>query len=459
MRKTKKFLAAVVALAISIPMAGVVAPATAAAAPVGQGFNLNASDLRFILKQIKIAEQHSDTLTATNPCGTMRGTGADQIPAGEVGDTLPWGLRLSTAPATTSSPARSRSAPPTRTSRAWCRRASQRRGRRPDGPGPAPATPSSSYTQTSGTVFDSQPRVISNLIVDQTADNPAAVDAAGEVPEVDAVRCVLHPERGARRRPVGAVQLLVHAVRPVLRPRPRPGQQGRQRHGLHAAEAGRPAVRAGLADELHGPHPGDPRRRPRGEQPDLAVGRPEPDLHLPPVAPGLPARVRHWTRPATRRPPAGSSPGPATAWRPGPTSRRRPRPARHRAHATPTRSASRCSPPTPTAASSAGPNGFPQLSSPARRRCVEGNPAANGGTGVTIRRRRASRTGHAFLDDIAHNAVPKAGSTPDGDTVVTPASSCASSPASRRAASTSTTTRCSTRTSSPVTAASTRTSA
>jgi hypothetical protein len=31
-----------------------------------------------------------------------------------------------------------------------------------------------SYAQTSGFVFDSQPRVISNLIVDQTANNPAA---------------------------------------------------------------------------------------------------------------------------------------------------------------------------------------------------------------------------------------------------------------------------------------------
>ncbi|WP_324730757.1 peroxidase family protein [Pseudomonas paeninsulae] len=35
-----------------------------------------------------------------------------------------------------------------------------------------------SYTQTSGLVFDSQPRIISNLIVDQTANNPAAVAAA-----------------------------------------------------------------------------------------------------------------------------------------------------------------------------------------------------------------------------------------------------------------------------------------
>jgi Ca2+-binding RTX toxin-like protein len=41
------------------------------------------------------------------------------------------------------------------------------------GPG-SPAIPSSSYAQTSGFVFDSQPRTISNLIVDQTAHNPAA---------------------------------------------------------------------------------------------------------------------------------------------------------------------------------------------------------------------------------------------------------------------------------------------
>src|SRR5262245_40886807 len=35
-----------------------------------------------------------------------------------------------------------------------------------------------SYAQTSGTVIDAQPRVISNLIVDQTANNPAAYASA-----------------------------------------------------------------------------------------------------------------------------------------------------------------------------------------------------------------------------------------------------------------------------------------
>jgi len=44
-------------------------------------------------------------------------------------------------------------------------------------PGFGPPTPTS-YAQTSRFVFDSQPRTISNLIVDQTADNPAAYATA-----------------------------------------------------------------------------------------------------------------------------------------------------------------------------------------------------------------------------------------------------------------------------------------
>ncbi len=39
------------------------------------------------------------------------------------------------------------------------------------------------YRQNSGTVQDSQPRIISNLIADQTVRNPAAVAVAG--PDAD----------------------------------------------------------------------------------------------------------------------------------------------------------------------------------------------------------------------------------------------------------------------------------
>ena len=46
------------------------------------------------------------------------------------------------------------------------------------GPG-SPAVTSSSYAQKAGNVFDSEPRVVSNLIVDQTSTNPAAKAAAG----------------------------------------------------------------------------------------------------------------------------------------------------------------------------------------------------------------------------------------------------------------------------------------
>ena len=46
-----------------------------------------------------------------------------------------------------------------------------------DGPGPATVGTPTSYAQTRGPVFDSQPRTISNLIVDQTVTNQAAVEA------------------------------------------------------------------------------------------------------------------------------------------------------------------------------------------------------------------------------------------------------------------------------------------
>ncbi|MBK9264257.1 MAG: choice-of-anchor D domain-containing protein [Polyangiaceae bacterium] len=52
----------------------------------------------------------------------------------------------------------------------------------PDGPGPLGVGSPTSYTQNSGLVFDPQPRVISNLIVDQSAANPAAVAAAAKTP-------------------------------------------------------------------------------------------------------------------------------------------------------------------------------------------------------------------------------------------------------------------------------------
>src|SRR6185436_14025359 len=56
---------------------------------VGSGFTLTPGDLSFILQQIKIAEHHAATATPANPCGTLVGSGPDEIP-----DRLsPYGLR------------------------------------------------------------------------------------------------------------------------------------------------------------------------------------------------------------------------------------------------------------------------------------------------------------------------------------------------------------------------------
>ncbi len=170
-RRLGSFAAVVLGVSLVTPLA--VAPS--AAAPVGQGFNLNASDLRFILKQIKIAERHASTATADTPCSTMLGTNPDQIRNDTgVGATLPHGLR--TVDGTCNNLVANRGA---------FGAADQRFPRLVPRPNPLPAAESgTSYDQSSGTVIDSQPRVISNLIVDQNATNPAAVDAAGENPEL-----------------------------------------------------------------------------------------------------------------------------------------------------------------------------------------------------------------------------------------------------------------------------------
>jgi hypothetical protein len=137
-------------------------------APVGQGFNLNASDLRFIMQQIRISERHAATLDPSNPCGTLVGSHPDQIPVGTSQTIeLPWGLRTVDGSCNHLTP-----------------------GQEPFGASdqlfPRVLTPEfraaesgTSYTQAAGTVIDSQPRTVSNLIVDQTISNPAAVSVSG----------------------------------------------------------------------------------------------------------------------------------------------------------------------------------------------------------------------------------------------------------------------------------------
>ena len=69
-----------------------------------------------------------------------------------------------------------------------------------------------SFAQNTGDVIDLRPRTISNLIVDQTATNPAAVAlAAGATPNDDGTLFIPNT--------TPPLQFLAHAIRPVLRSR------------------------------------------------------------------------------------------------------------------------------------------------------------------------------------------------------------------------------------------------
>ena len=147
--------------------------AHAAVAPVGQGFTVTPSDLAFILKQIKIAEAHvANTTSATGPCGALVGKGPNQIP-----DALTsYGLRTVDGSCNNLIAGRETYGQADQTFPRYTTPVFNDAGDVPAGFG---APGSTSYKQKSGNVFDTRPREISNLVVDQTSTNPAAVAAAG----------------------------------------------------------------------------------------------------------------------------------------------------------------------------------------------------------------------------------------------------------------------------------------
>ena len=137
------------------------------------GFNVTLDDLNFILKQIKIAE------ASVNPA-----TGAIQNLPGLVGNALlPYGLRTVDGSWNNLLPGMERSGAadeimprlvPAQFS------AAEAKPRFFFGPQDSQTGPATSYAQTApgNVVFDSTPRMISNLIVDQSDRNPAALIAA-----------------------------------------------------------------------------------------------------------------------------------------------------------------------------------------------------------------------------------------------------------------------------------------
>ena len=150
---------------------------------VGQGFTVTPSDLAFILLQIKIAERHSNALLTNTPpnpnptgdpvyCQSMVGTGVDQI----ANPMLSFGLRTVDGSCNNLQPGQETYGAADQTFRRLSTPVFD--PAEITAPGFGPPNPTS-YAQTSGLVFDSDPRIISNLIVDQTSTNPAAVQAAG----------------------------------------------------------------------------------------------------------------------------------------------------------------------------------------------------------------------------------------------------------------------------------------
>ena len=167
---------ALLATLLTAPMVAASIPTpTAQAAPVGQGFTVTAADLSYILDQIQIGEWHvANTTTATGPCSAMIGSGAHQI----ANPLLSFGIRTvdgscNNLQAGQETFGASDQAFPRLTTPSF-QPAENITASLPVGPlGPT------SYAQINGAVVDSEPRTVSNLIVDQTSDNPAAVAAAG----------------------------------------------------------------------------------------------------------------------------------------------------------------------------------------------------------------------------------------------------------------------------------------
>ncbi len=126
---------------------------------------LNKNDLDFILRQIKIAEAH----VAASNAGTDPRLALEQLVSSPL---LPYGLRTVDGSFNNFQPGMARfgsaDQPMVRLLDAQFSSAEAN---------PRTGQPTS-YGQPSGSVYDSQPRIISNLVADQSLNNPAAISAA-----------------------------------------------------------------------------------------------------------------------------------------------------------------------------------------------------------------------------------------------------------------------------------------
>ena len=180
-------LAIIVALSNVGVETTIAAPGDVDPKQVGNGFTVTAADLAYILKQIKIAEAHvaASGATATDPdnCQALVGNGVNQVAS----PLLSFGLRTVNGACNNlqasqnkhgaadeifprlTAPSFNKSAEPVPTAFG--------------GDGTTPTNYIQKGAAVSGNplddfVFDSHPRTVSNLIVDQTSSNPAAIYVA-----------------------------------------------------------------------------------------------------------------------------------------------------------------------------------------------------------------------------------------------------------------------------------------
>ena len=395
-------------------------------APVGQGFPLDAGDLRFIYEQILVAQDHAAG-------GTLLGPGPNQVADPQ----LPRGLRTVDGSFNNLVP-----------DQEFFGKA-DRQFPRLTQPVFRPAEAGTTYAQKSGNVIDSQPRLISNLIVDQSADNPAALAAAtnpcGEGGFVCSGSTEPDPDSGALFIPNitpdfglsapfnltftffgqffdhgldlvtkggGAVIMPLKADDPLFRP----GSPTNFMVMTRATNLPGPDGVLGTADDVqegintttpwvdqNQTYTSHPSHQVFLRQYEMTTGRPRPDGKVldggfcaprPTTTPGDEiCNIGNWAEVKAQ--------------------------ASHKLGIHLVDSDVFNVPlvlTDPYGHFKPGPRGFPQLVLPGNV-LLEGDPAANGGLGVDIPG-NAFRTGHAFLDDIAHNAVPSPGLAPDADNTI-----------------------------------------
>ena len=177
-RRRATSVVATLAVAAATVLQAVVAttPASAVPAPVGQGFTVTASDLSFILKQIKIAERHAAHADRrTNPCGDAR---RHRRRTRSRARSVSKGLRTVDGSCNNLQPGQETFGAADQLFPRIASKSFRDAEERP----PASAPPAStSYTQKSGNVFDSEPRIDQQPDRRPDLDQPGC-DRGGRVP-------------------------------------------------------------------------------------------------------------------------------------------------------------------------------------------------------------------------------------------------------------------------------------